>query len=68
MKQLPAPSTDLRDYLPAIEPARLTPGHLGLELTTLIAVGQLAVAFAIGFLMPKQARESVGSPTEPALA
>jgi MFS family permease len=38
------------------------------ELTTLIAVGLLAVAFAIGFLMPKQARESVGSPTEPALA
>jgi EmrB/QacA subfamily drug resistance transporter len=38
------------------------------ELTTLITVGLLAVAFAIGFLMPKHAREAVPAPAEPALA
>jgi hypothetical protein len=40
------------------------------ELTTLIAVGLLAVAFVIGFLMPKQAKgqEATPAPGEPVLA
>ena len=38
------------------------------ELTTLITVGLLVVAFAIGFLMPRQPREQAAAPAEPALA
>jgi predicted MFS family arabinose efflux permease len=36
--------------------------------TTLLTVGLLGVAFAIGFLMPKRARGQEAAPSEPALA
>ena len=38
------------------------------QLTTLLSVGLLALAFAIGFLMPKRAKGHEAAPTEPALA
>ena len=38
------------------------------ELTTLVSIGMLAVAFAIGFLLPKRAKGHEASPAEPVLA
>jgi EmrB/QacA subfamily drug resistance transporter len=38
------------------------------QLTTLLSVGLLALAFAIGFLMPKRAKGHDAAPAEPALA
>jgi EmrB/QacA subfamily drug resistance transporter len=38
------------------------------QLTTLLSIGLLALAFALGFLMPKRAKAHEAAPAEPALA